>query len=51
MCGAGYIPIVVPAKAGTHNHIGVLLKRAVAPASFNNYLQWLWVPAFVFGPC
>ncbi|MGN1289605.1 MAG: hypothetical protein ACI4XG_23950 [Bradyrhizobium sp.] len=38
--------LVVPAKAGTHNHRVVLLKKAAATASRNNEDRWLWVPAF-----
>jgi hypothetical protein len=37
--------IVVPAKAGTHNHGAQLLNR-LGPPSFVQYEHpWLWVPA------
>jgi hypothetical protein len=35
----------VPAKAGTHNHRALRIRRAVASASCNNEKRWLWVPA------
>ncbi|MGY2850992.1 hypothetical protein ACVIWU_007981 [Bradyrhizobium sp. USDA 4509] len=37
--------LVVPAKAGTHNHRVELLKRAMATAAQNQPASWLWVPA------
>src|ERR1700752_2903896 len=48
-CDCRRKPVVVPAKAGTHNHEWSLLHFAVAPARSNHYFLWLWVPACAGG--
>jgi hypothetical protein len=44
--GARKSHIVVPAKAGTHNHKWLLVRDGGTTSPFDNICHGLWVPAF-----